>query len=307
MSVPGLTIDRQCASGLDAVVLACRLVQSGAGSWFLAGGVESCSTAPLRAHRLTSTPGAPDFYSRARFAPDSSGDPDAGTAAENVADYYGIERSRQDGYALQSHRRAARAAGLMASDIVSVGGRMADETLRQRMSPALLARFAPAFHPDGTVTAGNSCADADAAVVAVVTSLAEARAAGFRQALEFHGSAVTGGEPALLGVAGAHAVNMLLDSLHLTADRISRWEYNEAFAAQVLASADLIGVAQEKINLHGGALAYGHPYGASGAMLVANLLRQEELNGHDGGWSVAALSAAGGLGTAAAFRSVELG
>ena len=309
VEVPGLTIDRQCASGLDAISLACRLVESEAGAWFIAGGVESCSTAPLRAHRLTSLPGAPDFFARARFAPETHGDPGAGEAAENVAAAFGIERGQQDQYALRSYTRAAAALDGMAAEIVPVAGCNRDETQRRGMSSKLLSRFPPAFTERGSVTAGNSCADADGAVVAVVTSRARARAAGFNTVLEFHGSASAGGAPALFGTAGAHAVLKLLERLQLNRNAVSTWEFNEAFAAQVLASAQLIGVAAERLNLHGGALAYGHPYGASGAMLVANLLRQAVMPGgqdYDGGWSVAAVSAAGGVGTAAAFRAVRL-
>lgn len=305
ISVPGLTVDRQCASGLDAVVLACRLVESGAGSWFLAGGVESCSTAPLRARKLTSVPDAPDFYTRARFAPDTHGDPDAGTAAENVAQHFDVSRAAQDEYALQSHSRTAAALSAMAAEMVPVGSLSADETPRRRITPGFLSRFAPAFNPAGSVTAGNSCADADGAVVVAVTSLRKAREAGFRTVLEFRGSAAAGGEPALFGTAGAHAVGKLLRLLQFVPQDIGRWEYNEAFAAQVLASARLMEVPPDRLNRHGGALSYGHPYGASGAMLVANLLRQAQEE-HDGGWSVAAVSAAGGVGTAAAFHALEL-
>ncbi|GAB3540731.1 thiolase family protein [Arthrobacter tecti] len=305
-SVPGLTVDRQCASGLDAVVLACRLVEAGAGTWFLAGGVESCSTAPLRARRLTSAAGAPDFYSRARFAPDSHGDPDAGQAAENVAKRYGIDRHTQDNYALQSYSRAAAAAGVMAAEIVPVAECSSDQTPRRNMTGALLSRFTPAFDPLGTVTAGNSCADADGAVVITVTTLEQARARGVETVLEFAGSAAAGGETALFGTAGAHAVRKLLPAVRLEPADISTWEFNEAFAAQVLASAQLMQVEPQFLNRNGGALAYGHPYGASGAMLVANLLRQRVHGEYDDGWSVAAVSAAGGVGTAAAFQTVRL-
>ncbi|WRH26455.1 acetyl-CoA C-acyltransferase [Arthrobacter sp. JZ12] len=303
--VPGLTVDRQCASGLDAIVLACRLVEAGAGSWFLAGGVESCSTAPLRAHRLTSAPGAPDFYSRAQFAPENLGDPDAGQAAENVAAHHGINRAQQDAYALRSHARTAASLHLMTPEIVPLEGFGRDQTARKGMTAHLLYRFPPAFDPEGSVTAGNSCADADGAVVALVTSVDSARAAGVERGLVFGGSASTGGEPARFGTAGALAVRILLGRMNLGPDDISRWEFNEAFAAQVLASARLMDVPPERLNLQGGALAYGHPYGASGAMLVANLLRQME-GDDDGGWSVAAISAAGGVGTAAAFRAESL-
>lgn len=306
-SVSGLTVDRQCASGLDAIVLACRLVESGAGTWFLAGGVESCSTAPLRAHRLTSLPGAPDFYARARFAPDAHGDPDAGHAAENVAARFAVNREQQDRYALLSHARTTAVQDRMTTEIVPVAGRATDETPRRGMSAALLSRFPAAFDDAGTVTAGNSCADADGAVVAVVTSVANARAGGFDPVLEFHASTVAGGEPSLFGTAGAHAVSKLLECTRLALPEISVWEYNEAFAAQVLASARLMGVRPQDLNQHGGALAYGHPYGASGAMLVANLLRQAhgEATRKHGGWSVAAVSAAGGVGTAALFRTLD--
>lgn len=308
-AVPGLTIDRQCASGLDTIVLACRLVESGAGNWFIAGGVESCSTAPLRAHRLTSLPGAPDFYSRARFAPEAYGDPDAGEAAENVASSFGIGRELQDRYALLSYTRTVASLDAMAAEVVPLAGCDRDETPRRGMTAALLSRFPAVFKADGSVTAGNSCADADGAVIAVVTSIERAREARFGTVLEFHDSVSAGGPPAMFGTAGAYAVRQLLQRLRLGPDAVSVWEYNEAFAAQVLASAQLIGVDPGKLNLHGGALAYGHPYGASGAMLVANLLRQVSIageQGHDDGWSVAAVSAAGGVGTAAAFRAAML-
>ncbi|WP_370626911.1 hypothetical protein [Cryobacterium sp. PAMC25264] len=122
VSVPGQTIDRQCGSGLEAIVLACRLVQAGAGSLYLAGGVDSTSTAPLRAHRLSSQPDAPDFYDRVRFSPDHLGDPDMGVAADTVAAAYGITRERQDAFALRSHHLAvaARAAGAFEEEIVAI-------------------------------------------------------------------------------------------------------------------------------------------------------------------------------------------
>lgn len=305
LRVPGITLDRQCASGLDAVILACRLIASGAGSWYLAGGVESCSTSPLRAH-WSSSRVAPDFYARARFAPDVLGDPDAGEAAENVARAYGIGRARQDAYALQSHRRAL-AAGLhdVVDEIVplgTAGSHRLDQNPRRSVDAQLLARFRPVFAKDGTVTAGNSCADADGAVVAVVTSLACARTAGASGLLEFLDSAVVGGDPTVFGVAGAYAVNAVRSRLGLGVAGVAFWEFNEAFAAQVLASADLMGVPSDRLNQDGGALAFGHPYGASGAMLVAHLFRRARREGDHGAVAIAGVSAAGGLGTAAAFR-----
>ncbi|HZK59405.1 MAG TPA: thiolase family protein, partial [Cryobacterium sp.] len=180
VTVPGLTIDRQCGSGLEAIVLACRLVLAGAGNLYLAGGVESCSTAPLRAHRLSSTPGNPDFFDRVRFAPDSVGDPEMGVAAENVAERFAISRERQDAFALRSHRLALAAtdAGEFAGEIVPLGTGPGtagtDEGPRRTLTEGLIRRFPPVFRRDGSVTAGNSCADADGAVVVLVTSRATA-------------------------------------------------------------------------------------------------------------------------------------
>ena len=143
VTVPGVTVDRQCGSGLDAIVLASRLVAAGGGGLYLAGGVESISTAPLRAHR--NDDGSPDFYSRAQFAPLSLGDPDMGVAAENVAARFGISRERQDAFALRSHQRAlaAAAAGTFDGEIVPPRRRPAPAAVRgsrRRSAAAASAR-----------------------------------------------------------------------------------------------------------------------------------------------------------------------
>ncbi len=307
VSVPGLTVDRQCGSGLEAIVLACRLVAAGAGEVYLAGGVESTSTAPLRAHRLSSTPGSPDFFDRVRFAPDEVGDPEMGVAAENVAESFGIDRQRQDAFALRSHRLAVAAteSGLLAEDIVALdtaaGLVDTDEGPRASLTPGLLGRFTAAFRAGGTVTAGNSCADADGAVVVLVTSRRMADFLGLR-GLAFVDAAVTGTNPNLLGVAGGEAASVLLEQQGLTGADLSLIEYNEAFAAQVLASLDLLGIGEERANLQGGALALGHPFGASGALLVLSLLQQCRASAVAGALGLTAVSIAGGLGAAALWR-----
>ena len=327
VSVPGLTVDRQYGSGLEAIVLACRLVAAGAGSLYLAGGVESCSTAPLRAHRLSSAPGAPDFFDRVRFALDSVGDPDMGVAAETVAAQVGIERERQDAFAARSHRRAVAAADLGAfeAEIVGVVGSDAsgapvttDEGPRPKLDAALLRRFPPAFRPGGTVTAGNSCADADGAVVVLVTSRARARelqaggafpaGTGSPGFLAFVDAVPAGTDPNLLGTGGGVAARSLLARTGVPADDLALVEVVEAFAAQVLASLDLIGVPEDRANRQGGALALGHPFGASGALLVLRLLAQARSTGVEGAaappgaHALAMVSIAGGLGLAALFR-----
>lgn len=311
VSVPGMTIDRQCGSGLEAIVLASRLVAAGAGSVYLAGGVDSCSTAPLRAHRLSSTPEQPDFYTRARFSPDSLGDPDMGVAAENVAARYQIDRERQDAFAAESHRRAlaARAAGEFDAEIVPIQTDRAlvdtDEGPRSSLSEATLRRFPAVFADGGTVTAGNSCADADGAVAVIVTSLARARQLGFAGSLRFVDSTVAGVDPNYLGVAGAVATARLFERTGITAGDLARTEYTEAFAAQVLASCDLMGLDEGQINVQGGALALGHPFGASGALLVLRLMQQSAATGADGDLALAALSIAGGLGVSSLWQWVE--
>ncbi|HET8878187.1 MAG TPA: thiolase family protein [Arthrobacter sp.] len=306
VTVPGLTVDRQCGSGLDAIVLAARLVGAGEGSEvYLAGGVESISTAPLRAR--PDSDGAPEFFSRARFAPDRHGDPDMGVAAENVAAACGIGRERQDGFALRSHRRAvaAAAAGTFAAEIVplaagaqSVGS---DDGPRRSLTPAVLGRFPAAFVPGGTVTAGNSCFDADAAAAVVVTSLARAHELGARDGLVVLGTDTAGVDPALLGLGAAAAAARLLARTGIGAAGLGLVEFNEAFAAQTLACLDRLGIEEERANLDGGALALGHAYGASGAVLVTRLLAQSRRAPDDGLLSLAMISIAGGMGTAALF------
>jgi len=309
--VPGLTVDRQCASGLEAIVLACRLVQSGAGQAYLAGGVESISTAPARANRRPD--GTLDFIARAQFAPldttnGGGGDPDAGVAAENVATAYGITRERQDAYALQSHQRAvaAAAAGEFDAELHPLAGLAADQGPRPKLTEKLLARFPAAFVDGGTVTAGNSCPYSDGAAAVVVTSVTLARslAASPSHGLTFVDAATAGNEPALMGVGAAHSTSILMQRTGLDAGALGRGliEFNEAFASQVLAVADILGLDPDSLNRDGGALALGHPYGASGAVLVVRLLAQAAARGIEGLDAVAMISAAGGMGVSAQFR-----
>jgi acetyl-CoA C-acetyltransferase len=310
VTVPGLTVDRQCGSGLDAIVLASRLVAAGGGGVYLAGGVESISTAPLRAHR--NDDGDPAFFSRAQFAPHGLGDPDMGVAAENVAAEFGISRSRQDEFALRSHRRAVAAAadGAFVREIVPLpsesGTVSADDGPRPRLSEPLMGRFPPAFAESGTVTAGNSCFDADGAAAVVLTSLARARELGAPDALLVLGTDTAGVDPRLLGIGAASAAERLLASQAVAADDVELVEFNEAFASQTLACLDRLGIEPERANADGGALALGHAYGASGAVLVTRLLAQARQTPDRTKLALAMISIAGGMGTAALFRYVRL-
>lgn len=307
--VPGLTVDRQCGSGLEAIVLACRLVQAGAGDLYLAGGVESISTAPARAIRTAD--GGLEFFQRAQFAPTEIGDPDSGQAAENVAAHYGINRARQDHYAVASHAKAVSAAlqGRFTGELVPFAGLSADQGPRRQLTPALMARFPAVFVPGGTVTAGNSCPYSDGAAAVVVTSLARARSMAANggttaMGLIFRDSATVGNEPTLLGVGAAHSTRQLMAHTGFSTQDLNGAlvEFNEAFAAQVLAVADLLGVDPALFNHDGGALALGHPYGASGAVLVTRLLARARRGAVPGTDALAMISMAGGMGISALFR-----
>lgn len=308
VSVPGVTVDRQCGSGLDAIVLASRMVAAGGNGTYLAGGVESISTAPLRAHRGIA--GEPEFFSRAQFVPHSYGDPDMGVAADNVATRYGITRERQDAFSLESHRRALEAAkaGFFKSEIQPLqssggtGNVKDDDGPRPRLTAGVLARFPPAFSTQGTVTAGNSCFDADGAAAVVITSLQRARELGARDGLLVLGTDTAGVDPELLGIGAASAAARLLGAQGVTAQDLDLVEFNEAFASQTLACLDLLGLDPGQVNRDGGALALGHAYGASGAVLVTRLLAQSRRSSGQERLALAMISIAGGMGTAALFR-----
>jgi acetyl-CoA C-acetyltransferase len=306
VSVPGLTVDRQCGSGLDAIVLAARLVAAGGNPVYLAGGVESISTAPLRAYR--NDDGEPDFFARAQFVPHSFGDPDMGVAAENVAARFAVSRQRQDDLAFRSHQRAlaAAAAGRFSGEITPLetpaGTVGTDDGPRRGLNAAVLARFPAAFVDGGTVTAGNSCFDADAAAAVTITSLQRARELGVADGLLVLATDTAGVDPELLGIGAAVAAEHLLAARGISAAGVDLVEFNEAFASQALACLDQLGIDPERVNLDGGALALGHAYGASGAVLVTRLLAQSRRAGKHGSLALALISIAGGMGTAALLR-----
>ncbi|GIH25262.1 acetyl-CoA acetyltransferase [Acrocarpospora phusangensis] len=299
--VPGLTVDRQCASGLAAITLAAAMIRAGAGEAYLAGGVESASTAPLRAWPVR--PGEPpDFYTRAPFAPAEIGDPDMGPAADLVAAEAGISRERQDAFAVRSHTRAVRAqrAGRFTAELVPIGGVDRDERPRDGFTVARLARFRPAFTPDGTATAANSCGVNDGAAAVLLVSEAYRRRHGL-PGLRLVASATSAVDPNRLGLGAVPAMKSVLDR---TPDMVEFVEFNEAFAGQTLACLDGAGIDEHTVSPDGGAIALGHPWGASGAVLVvrlfATLVRQR-----GSGFGLAALSAGGGVGVATTWEAVS--
>jgi len=305
-SVPAITLDRQCASGLDAIVYGARLIGSGAAEAVIAGGAESPSTAPWRVEKPPSLyRGLPHFYGEAQFAPGAGGDRQMIEAAERVARECGISREAQDAYAHASHQRAAAAAasGAFDAEIVSVSGGMErDEGPKAGLKPETLARAAPLLS-DGTVTAGNSCPVSDGAAAVVIVSPTLHARLGHPPGLAFVDAASGGVDPARLGLGAVPAVERLRGRLGPRWDGPAAIEFNEAFASQVLASLHALDLPPDITNPQGGAIALGHPYGASGAVLVVHLFTRI-VRARADGFGLAMLAAAGGLGVAAMFKAV---
>ncbi|WP_280410971.1 thiolase family protein [Nocardia asiatica] len=296
--VPGVTVDRQCGSGLDAVMQAASRVRGGADELILAGGVESASTAPWRFWPPTGD-AEPVRYTRAPFAPPGFPDPDMGVAADDLARARGISRERQDAYAARSHALAAAAD--FSAEIVPIGDVRRDERIRAGMTVARLARLRPSFGIHGTATAGNSCGISDGAAVMAVTT--ESMAAGL-PALRILGCAVAGTDPALPGLGPVPAIRKVLRRTGFGVNDLGVVEITEAFASVVLAVADELGLDESKICPQGGAIAMGHPWGASGAILLVRLASRM-LRADGPALGLAACAIGGGQGIAVLVERVS--
>jgi 3-oxoadipyl-CoA thiolase len=292
VEVPGVTVNRLCASGLDAVNQASRALRLGDGDLLLAGGVESMSRAPLAMRKPDRSfprgdqtvydttlgwrfvnPRMKELYSTEAM----------GETAENVAERYGVSRADQDDFALESHRRAVAAAeaGRFDSEIVPVPAPQpkgdpvivhADEGPRANTTLEKLARLRPVFRENGSVTAGNSSTLNDGAACVVLASPERAKALGKEPLARIVSTGVAGVDPAYMGVGPVPATRIALERAGLTIEDIDLVELNEAFAAQVLASMRELGITHEKLNVNGGAIALGHPLGASGAKILGTLI-----------------------------------
>lgn len=275
--VAGLTVDRQCAGGLDAVLLARALVESGLAEVVLAGGVESYSRRPLR---LATDPdgGAPVPYDEAPFTPWPDRDPGMAEAADALAQRLEIGRARQEAWAAESHDKALKYHG--SPEIVALNGITRDPFAR-RLGPGLLAR-APVVQ--GSITAATAAVAADAAAVCLVVSDRLARGRG----LAILGGATVGGDPAEPGLAPVAAIKSVWQG-----EPLAMAEVMEAYAVQAIAVVEGAGLDPAIVNPGGGGLARGHPVGASGAILAVRLF-----HGLRAGRGLAAIAAAGGIGTA---------
>lgn len=290
--VPGMTVDRQCAAGLEAVATAAALVSSGQANVVVAGGVESASQAPS---------------GRAQFAPLDVGDPDMGVAAETVAREGGVSRERQDAYAARSHARAlaARDAGRFAAEVVAVDGIDTDDRPRA-ITEQRLSRLPAAFVPGGTVTAGNSCgiSDGAAAVVVVPEWL---RAERCWPGLRVVSVGRAGIDPNRCGLGLVPAAQQAMHRAGISVDDLGTVEAVEAFAGQLLAGLDALGLDEARACPDGGALALGHPWGASGAVLVVRLfsrLIRQGFGDPPRPFALAAVAAGGGQGVAMVLTPV---
>lgn len=281
-TVAGLTIDRQCGSGMNAVALAAQAIQAGSGDIYVAGGTESLTRRPyLMARPSKAFDRTPPQFFTPQLSPHAIGDPPMGITAENLAKRYGISRVQQDEFALESQVKMARAQreGRFATQILPLDVPDGKGTVRfdtdehpRPTSMEGLAKLRPAFQADGTVTAGNSSGINDGAAALVLMSRTLAEARGLEVLATVRGSAVAGVDPNVMGIGPVPATRKLLRKFGLTLAEVDIVELNEAFAAQVLAVQTDLEIAYEKLNVNGGAIAHGHPIAATGAILATKLV-----------------------------------
>jgi 3-oxoadipyl-CoA thiolase len=314
-SVPGVTVNRLCASGLEAVNQAFRAARVGDGSLYLAGGVESMSRAPYSVPRGNTTAKTgnltiydtslgwryPNPRMEAMFPLEAMG-----KTAENLVEQMGISREDQDAFALESHRRALAAidGGAFAREIVPVIAKSGksetrvevDEGPRRDTSLESLARLKPAFKKDGSVTAGNSSTLNDGAACLVIATRERARELGLDPIARLVSCAAAGVSPRTMGIGPVPAVKKALAYGHVDLADVQRIELNEAFAAQSLAVIRELVLDPAKVNVNGGAIALGHPLGASGARILTTLIHA--LRAKNGGYGIATLCVGVGQGVA---------
>jgi len=314
-----LTVNQVCGSGLRAVSLAAQQIQTGDAEFVVGGGMESMSNAPYLLQQARSGyrmgngtvvdvmihDGLWEAYRGFHM----------GVAAEMIAEKYGITREEQDAFAAESHRRAAAATekgwfrdGIVPVEIPSPGKGEAsrmfdkDEAIRPETTPEILAKLKPAFKQGGTVTAGNAPGVSDGAAAVVVTSADAAKERGLKPLAVIRAQATAGREPEWFGLAPIDAVRKVAKRAGWPLDYVDLYELNEAFSVQALAVNRELGLDPERVNIHGGAVALGHPIGATGAAVVVKLLQALAQQGESRG--IAALCLGGGNAVALAVERV---
>ncbi len=312
--IPGVTVNRFCASGLQSIAYAAERIMLGHADVIVAGGVESMSRIPMGGHRLAPNPWLMEHMPEAYMS--------MGHTAEEVARRYQVSREAQDDFAVQSHRRAHAAIekGHFKEEIVPVRvteryvdeqGKVqekqfvfdTDEGVRPETTAEVLAGLRPAFHPQGSVTAGNASQTSDGAAAVVVMSREKADELGVQPLLTFKSFAVSGVDPDVMGIGPVSAVPKALNMAGLSLEDIGLFELNEAFASQSIQVIRELGLDEEKVNVNGGAIALGHPLGATGTKLTLSLLYEMKRRGER--YGVVTMCIGGGMGAAGVFELSE--
>ena len=316
IEVGGTTVNRYCSSGLQTVAMAATQVQSGFADCIIAGGVESISTTQGKSNT--------HMYVNEKLAEEAPGIYHAmGTTAETVAKRYGVTRESQDEDALSSQERCAKAQdqGLFDDEIIPMETKMLlvnketgaekevdavvdkDNCNRPETTLEGLASLNPVFDPEeGSVTAGNSSQLSDGASVTMVMSEDKANDLGVKPLAYFRGFTVVGCQPDEMGIGPLYSIPKLLKSANLTVDDIDLWELNEAFASQVVYIRDQLGLPTENLNVNGGSIAIGHPFGMTGSRQVGHLTR--ELRRRGGKYGIVTMCVGGGMGATGLFESI---
>ncbi len=315
IEVPGLTVNRLCSSGLEAIAQADMRIRAGVNTVVIAGGAESMSMIPMGGNKPSPNPWLAEHYPASLLT--------MGLTAERVARHYQISRDDQDAFALASHHKAlaAQSAGRFTQELVpvpvttatpstrpgkpSVDERLfaADEGPRADSTAEALAKLKPAFHAQGTVTAGNSSQTSDGAAATVLMSMERARALGLEPLARLVAYAATGCLPEEMGIGPIHAIPKALKLAGLKLEDIDLIELNEAFAAQSLAVIRTLSLDPGRVNVNGGAIALGHPLGCTGAKLTATLLGEMQRRGAR--YGMVTMCVGGGMGAAGIFERLS--
>ncbi|RCX16973.1 acetyl-CoA acyltransferase [Fontibacillus phaseoli] len=311
VTVPAITINRFCSSGLQSIAFAAERIMLGHAEILIAGGVESMSHVPMTGFKVSPNPRIVDEMPEVYMA--------MGHTAERVAEKFGISRQDQDEFALRSHQKAATAIaeGKFKDEIIPVTAELSqigaqgrlerktitydtDEGVRADTTMEALAQLKPGFKAGGTVTAGNTSQMSDGAAAVVVMSRERAEELELPPLATFRSFALTGVEPELMGVGPVKAIPKALDMAGIGLDDVSLFEINEAFASQCLHIIRELGIDEDKVNVNGGAIALGHPLGCTGTKLTISLI--QELRRRGGGYGVVSMCIGGGMGAAGVFE-----
>ncbi|MBX7214289.1 MAG: acetyl-CoA C-acyltransferase [Thermoflexales bacterium] len=313
-TVPGQTVNRFCSSGVQTIALAAQQIMAGMGDAIVAGGSESMTAVSMQGHAYSPNYAAMQVHPELYMG--------MGITAENVAKKYGVTREDQDAFATRSHQRAAaaQAAGRFDAEILPIETEITDldatgkpktvravvkrdEFVRAETTPEILGKLKPVFAANGTVTAGNASPLSDGAAAVTVLSGERVKALGLQPQMRFVSFAVAGVPPEIMGIGPVAAIPKALKRAGLTLADIDLFELNEAFAAQALAVIRELGLDPEKVNVNGGAIALGHPLGATGAKLTVQLMN--ELARRKGRYGMVTMCIGGGMGAAAVFENLR--